>query len=1048
MANAALSLKIVADTLGWPEADALIRPPGAGPAMFAALAQNKIGRALGRFSADGPVRIGILTANLHGPTTEAPFALVAEFSMRVSAPTLKELQRLAWNFSHSPTLITIEPDIVRVWSCCEPPTPERDLEDYLVHQVQADDLVGNSVHGLENRAAPALHWLNLVSGEFFATRAARFSRDGRADQMLLGNLRHIRELLRAAGLDDDDVCHDLLARVIFVQFLFDRKDAEGAAALSPDKLAKLHDDGILHKAHTGLAAILGDYEDTYRLFDWLNEKFNGDLFPGKGDTAEERARGWQKERPITKPRHLALLADFIRGNIDMPTGQVCLWPQYSFDVIPLEFISSIYETFVTERAAGKGIYYTPPHLVDFVLDLVLPWNSTVWDLKILDPACGSGIFLVKAFQRLVHRWKAANPQLPMRAEVLRRLLTRNLLGVDKDPHAVRVACFSLYLAMCDEIEPRHYWTQVRFPSMRAQRLICSDFFEETGEFDSTASLPGYDLIIGNAPWGDSLVTPTAAAWVENQPESWAIANKDIGSLFLAKSARLLKPEGRIALIQSANALLFNSNKNAMLFRQQLFTRYAVDAIYNLSALRFRVFKRKTHTTKTSISPACIVVMRDTPPAPGHEIAYISPKTLPSLIDEFAIAIEPNDYRWVPVKDAANEPEIWPALMWGTARDLRLLQRLRTFPSFTRPPEGVTVRSREGIIFGDRKREVKHLRRRRMFDERAFSAASLTHLDADSLPRVGVIHIDSRASTDFSAFALPQLVIKQGWQIATRRFQARLVQSASSEGTLCTQSYITVHAPKPLLEVACLAYNSVLAVYFLQLTSGRMAAYRPEARVQDLLNLPIPAPTPHLLDGIKDYSDFDARIFDAFGLKDAERVLAEDLFNITLADFRADGPLPGSRPTAGSGSNREDVLTLYCEYFIRVLKAGFGRDKAIRATIFSAPADEPLPYRLVAFELAAEGGGISTRALSASELLGELQKLSSRAHEPGTANDPSMIVRRVARIYDGSGGAIPTIFILKPDAVRYWTRTAALNDGDEVAIDLFRWRGAAEEVSLG
>src|ERR1700730_9440093 len=54
---------------------------------------------------------------------------------------------------------------------------------------------------------------------------------------------------------------------------------------------------------------------------------------------------------------------------------------------------------------------------------------------------------------------------------------KSSLGVDKDPHAVRVACFSLYLAMCDEIEPRHYWTQIKFPTMRDKRLVCSDFFD-------------------------------------------------------------------------------------------------------------------------------------------------------------------------------------------------------------------------------------------------------------------------------------------------------------------------------------------------------------------------------------------------------------------------------------------------------------------------------------------------------------------------------------------------------------------------------------------
>ncbi|MCR8722628.1 hypothetical protein NVV30_28530, partial [Pseudomonas syringae] len=45
--------------------------------------------------------------------------------------------------------------------------------------------------------------------------------------------------------------------------------------------------------------------------------------------------------------------------------------------------------------------------------------------------------------------------------------------------------------------------------------------------------------------------------------------------------------------------------------------------------------------------------------------------------------------------------------------------------------------------------------------------------------------------------------------------------------------------------------------------------------------------------------------------------------------------------------------------------------------------------------------------------------------------------RVVRIYDGSNGT-PTVFIVKPDMARYWTRGAGINDADEVSLDLFRW----------
>ena len=392
-------------------------------------------------------------------------------------------------------------------------------------------------------------------------------RDSRADQMLLANLRYIRKELANQGLVNDDICHDLLARVIFVQFLFDRKDQDGNSALTVAKLHRLQKEGILQNSHSSFDSVLLDYEDAYRLFDWLNAKFNGDLFPGKGNTFEERAKGWVKEKEVVEAKHLSLLADFIRGDLDMAAHQMCLWPQYAFDVIPLEFISSIYETFITEQKSRSryGIYYTPSYLVDFVLDRVLPWDGTDWDLKIIDPACGSGIFLVKSFQRLVHRWKLSNQGEPVRAETLRRLLKRNIFGVDSDPHAVRVACFSLYLAMCDEIEPRHYWTQVTFPPMLQQRLVCSDFFSEDQRgFNTERDARSYDLVIGNAPWGSGVITDCASTWAVSNDRNWSIPNKDIGGLFLAKGAQLSSESGKVALIQSANSLLFNIGRASAL----------------------------------------------------------------------------------------------------------------------------------------------------------------------------------------------------------------------------------------------------------------------------------------------------------------------------------------------------------------------------------------------------------------------------------------------------------------------------------------------------
>ena len=1032
-----LTLAEAGRVLAWPNADAIMMPSGAGAAVYSQLVQNKIGRSLHLRDETHDAQVGVLLADPASSTSEPPLAIVAAFSAPIGTDTLRELHRLAWNFSHAPTLITIEPTQLRVWSCCEAPDPDRSIDAYLVEGLSAAALRATQRDDAEARAVEALHWVNLVSGRFFSDRPERFDRDGRADQMLLRNLRHIRDVLFDEGLTNDDICHDLLARVIFVQFLFDRKDQDGNPALTATRLHRLYKDGVLVSCHDTLGSILTDYEDSYRLFDWLNTKFNGDLFPGKGTRPDERAAGWARERAVVTPRHLATLADFISGSLDMLSSQLSLWPQYAFDVIPLEFISSIYETFVTERASDEGIFYTPPHLVDFVLDQVLPWHGMEWDLKIIDPACGSGIFLVKAFQRLVHRWKRANPAEVIRAETLRRLLERNIFGVDKDPHAVRVACFSLYLAMCDEIEPRHYWTQVVFPSMRDRRLVCADFFEDDRKgFETKSDAASYDLIIGNAPWGDGVITEAARTWANDDEHRWPIPNNHIGGLFLAKGAQLLRETGRLALIQSANSLLFNISPRARAFRQLLFAKHRVETIYNLSALRFRMFKRKTHTTRTSAAPACVIILRRDLPSAGEHIQYISPKHVRPLVDEFTIVIEPGDLRTLDAADAARDGQVWSTLMWGHARDIQLERRLQSYPSLASLKASHGIKSQQGITFGDGTKAAPHLEGRRIFDATMFEPGSLLTIDPNGLPIARDLMIHSRASTGLDAFEAPQLLVKHSWNRPTGRFHARLNRSGEGAGIICNQSYLSVHGAVDALYAACLSFNSKLAVYYNFLTSGRFAAYRPKLSRDEILNLPIPEPRPGLLDDVANRDVLDERMFDLFDFSDAERVLVEDAITFALGDFLGGDDAMGHLPTQHADDGAERDLLDYCTYLTRVLKAGFGQDKTVSTIIFRAA--DATPYRLVSLSLGSESDATRVEDIQSQALLDQLKQLD--AQDAG-----SLFRHRVARVYQVTNG-LPTIYIAKPDEKRFWTRSAGLIDGDNISLDLFSWQAASEPAT--
>ncbi len=1041
--DSTISLETAHENLGWPNPENVTHPKGAGASVFAALVREKIGSALRHLLQAQKVRIGVLMEDPDASTSEPPLAIVAEFNSEIDAEVLRELHRLSWNFSHVPVVITIEPTLLRAWSCCEAPDPEREIDEYLVRDFPAEHLEIGRSEEIEVRAAHVLHWVNLASGQFFAEHSSRFNRNGRADQMLLQNLRYLREELKNRGLTDDDICHDLLARVIFVQFLFDRKDRDGNPALTDGRLLRLQEDGVLKNSHSSFEGVLLDYEDTYHLFDWLNAKFNGDLFPGKGNSSQERAEGWAKEKEIVEAKHLSLLADFVRGDLDMPSGQMCLWPQYAFDVIPLEFISSIYETFVNERASQDGIYYTPPHLVDFVLDRVLPWGGTDWDLKIMDPACGSGIFLVKSFQRLVHRWKLSNQDEQVRAETLRRLLERNIFGVDKDPHAVRVACFSLYLAMCDEIEPRYYWTQVKFPTMRQRRLVHSDFFCEDKEgFNTERDAGSYDLVIGNAPFGAGVITDHARTWATSNERRWSIPNKDIGGLFLAKGAQLVSEAGRVAFIQSANALLFNVGKAAD-FRKELFTTYKVEEIYNLSALRFRIFKGKKHTAKTSMAPVCVIVLRREIPSLHDTITYISPKHLRPLVDELTIVIEPGDRCSLSVQDAITDRTIWSKLMWGNPRDLQLIKKLQNFPSLKKLDGDYKIKSRVGVGFGDKKKSAPYLVGKRIFREKMFSTENIFSFNADDLHLVKEdIRVHSRDSTNLEAFSFPQIIVKRSWNRPTGRFHVRFPISKDKAGILCNESYISIHSEKTVLEAACFSHNSKIAVYFHFLTSGRFAAYRPRLLKDEILNLPMPDPESDLLQGIESYQALDEHAFKLFGLKDAERVLIEDTIEYTLEDFlgRERTDSKGKQRTSfGDSTENETHMRSYCSYFLRVLKAGFGKEKLVSATIFRC-LPESVPYRLVAFALGAEAENeVEIKNIQSSALLEEFKHINQKLI--ATTGSGGIYNQRVARIYEVNNG-IPTVFVIKPDQKRFWTRSMGLKDGDEVALDLFRWQQQA------
>lgn len=1036
-----MNLSHAHEELGWPAPTEVSSPTGAGPRVLAEMAAARIGRHLRAQLAaaeQGSVSTGMLFPDPSGDRTETPVAVVCEFTSHASEAALLEAHRLAWNFAHAPLLITIEPTRMVAWSCSVPPVSGGDA---LANDKTAGKIVGSyslppndrkgrdgGVAPVEEAALSSLHWINLLAGRHFTQKPEMFQPEGRIDAVLLANLLAVRNELRDSMDLPEDACHDLLARLIFIQFLFQRKDSSGKPALHAEKLRQLTGEGVLERQHSSLESLLEDYEDSYALFSWLNDRFNGDLFPGKGDSAVAREREWETEKKLVRPEHLRKLASFISGKQEVASRQGFLWSQYSFDAIPLELVSSIYEIFVGPPEKDKA-YYTKGHLVDFILDAVLPWDGKCAPLRILDPSCGSGIFLVKSFQRLIHRWKTENGNDPKPTD-LKGILQNQIFGVDINPHAVRVASFSLYLAMCDALDPKHYWNFPKiFPQLRDHNLIAADFFSERhGPFCTASDAGTFDLVIGNAPWGKSSAGDSRSAareWARDN--GWTAPGKDHGPVFLAKAARLAKEDGRVSMIQPGG-LLLNGTAPAREFRQKLFETFRFEEVINLSAIRRDLFS-------AAIGPACIVTFQPKPAHPTAELAYVVPKPLGTPEDRLRTVIASHDVHFIQHGEAAIDPLVWTALMWGGRRDLELVRRLSKRRSLADLKKEGLLATREGVIRGksNQKRQPEILGRKFLW-EREFPEGTFLRLEAEKLDTNGDAMVHERDSTNFTAFEAPQLIFKQSWRVRLNRFQAALVEpDAKGSGALCSDSYVSVRAMNgdaDILSGLWLMLNSRFAPYWFALSAGQFSGFIPKATETELRRMPFFEFDSDALMSIakEGYEAIDHAVEKLLGLSAAEQILLQDLHEITFPDAqRRGGDPPGHHPVTPKELN--DYGAVFC----KALKATFGKDKEVCATIFESPSDESLPVQLIAIHLNWNRRPvIKHHPIASPELVSLLAKCYDSLMRPA---ERGMCYQRVAETihsFETPNGPVPTVYLIRPRQRRYWTRSLALSEADRLA----------------
>lgn len=925
------------------------------------------------------------------------FSVIQEYD----AKQVAELHRLSWNLGEAPLLFVVTPDEILIYNNYETPqTVEHGNLDPAAGIIETLNLSG----GLASQriVLQKYHRSLLESGEYWRQTKTRFDAQGRVDATLMSNLRVMRRTLigqisKRCNKSKEaitSVVHSLLSRSIFIKYLEERKDSKGETVFPEGFYSSFLESA---KQYTD---VLSSKEAAYNLFSSLKEKFNGDTL-----------QVTEVEKGIITQKDLDELRMFLLGNSELESRQLVLWPFYSFDIIPIQLISSIYELFfhLSDEDDEKGTYYTPLHLVDMVMDEVYPWEGEYKEVTFLDPSCGSGIFLVEAYRRLICRWMSQNDAHTITCDQLNLLLKNSIFGIDINEEALRVASFSLSLTMCDFLDPRSIWDKLSFPRLLENNLISSDFFAEDKSFNSKR----YDVIVGNPPWQSSITGKTKAYL---KKANRVIGDKQIAQAFSIKCSELCKRNGIICLLMPSKGLLFNRSDKSRAYRANLFTDNKVLAIINLSAYRKFLFDHAS-------GPAAAIIYTPKKAEIYQPIVYCTPKPIYTIEDVRKFSIDPTDICRIP-RDIIDDDRIWKIAMWGAPRDLELIGKMQsTFAPMSSFIEENHMTTAEGFKRGNRKHQCHDFKGIPLVEAKSFKPY---YVKSDELPKVDFDDFECIVKNAREIFTAPHLIIKQSHKNGT------FLSEVLDYDAVFNHSLLGVHGEVNKLKYLSVIIGSRVFSYYHILTNRKWLVERDELEAGDIWQTPVPKPNDEevteactIFDELVNSSNGEQRlerfVRSMYRLKEYENYQIDDVIDYVYDYFK------NKQRSVSFDRPNISAYKLYYTSVKEVLTNTFGSNINLSGDLYFG--DAPLSV------LVLHVGRQTTNDINIITSNDRLNEILLRLDSSLVDNQRMVFVRRNLRIYQQD-----KIYIVKPSQRKYWTYSAACRDADEIFEDVSKaWR---------
>lgn len=533
---------------------------------------EKEGEVFSGFSSDINKKLELIKPDAFYVFNNQPFILFFDLTSSESLERETEIHKQVWSFDNSPIAFVIKDSDIKVYNALSYSKKEKFLEEIILSEDERNDKF--SFWNLQS--GTTWKWLQ---DDYYENNKNKELRK-RVNEKLFQNIKKVRQTLVDNIKNDsltDNEANSLILRLIFIRYLIDRE-------------IKIDTDFISGKdtkeRKISFSNLIKTPERLNELFFKLNTNFNGALF-------KELNIQISKEQSI-------YLANVFKGEIE---EQGSLFEGYYFEIfdfsiIPVEVISGIYESLIDpEKRDLDSAVYTPSFLVDYILndtvDKYLEENNTS-ECKIFEVAVGSGIFLVQSLRKMIEKEIElnGNSNKKLFSEKIRVIAKNNLFGIDTNKEALKVTCFSIYIALLDYQNPKDI-EKYPFPNLIDENLFEANFFNVNHDFNDIIKSKKTQFILGNPPWKSKKADNFHTTWLKENNK--IVGNFEIAQSFLLRSKDFMQPYTKTALIVTST-MFYNVSKTTRAFKNEFLTTFCIDKFFDLSAVKQTLFEQQESPT--------------------------------------------------------------------------------------------------------------------------------------------------------------------------------------------------------------------------------------------------------------------------------------------------------------------------------------------------------------------------------------------------------------------------------------------------------------------